>query len=271
MITRFLFTEEEVNFPAEWDKELTKYFKGSKRKESVAKGSGTIKATEGKLGFTFSTFRFIAKVSLATNVAWLVEKQVLFQRADQFAHLFLVLTWNLMCRGENTQKLCYSHMAWLEDAVGVVLPHTKGDQVGDRASTQDPRHIYANPFKPEICPILALGLYFLCHTEREDASDALFPGGQQAARFGTLLRAELRKSSVVAQLAVHGVKPGDLGTHSLRKGASTFVSSGSTAGPSITSICLRCGWSIGGVQDRYIRYERCGDEFCGRCVAGLGM
>ena len=51
----------------------------------------------------------------------------------------------------------------------------------------------------------------------------------------------------------------------------TFVCSGSTHGPSIISVCIRCDWSIGGVQDRYLRYENAGDQFLGRVVAGLPM
>ena len=51
----------------------------------------------------------------------------------------------------------------------------------------------------------------------------------------------------------------------------TFACSGSTGGPSIVSVCLRCGWSLGGVQDRYLRYEAAGDQFLGRVVAGLPL
>ncbi|ETV89022.1 hypothetical protein H257_00426 [Aphanomyces astaci] len=36
-------------------------------------------------------------------------------------------------------------------------------------------------------------------------------------------------------------KANDIGTHSIRKGSATFVSSDSTGGPSIVSVCLRCG------------------------------
>lgn len=50
-----------------------------------------------------------------------------------------------------------------------------------------------------------------------------------------------------------------------------FVSSGSTGGPSIVSVCLRCGWSLGNVMERYFRYEAAGDQFTGRTVAGLSV
>ncbi|KAF1785227.1 hypothetical protein GQ600_11667 [Phytophthora cactorum] len=45
----------------------------------------------------------------------------------------------------------------------------------------------------------------------------------------------------------------------------------STGGPSIVRICLHCGWSLGGVQDRYFRYESAGDQYLGRVVAGLPL
>lgn len=61
------------------------------------------------------------------------------------------------------------------------------------------------------------------------------------------------------------------GTHSIRKGVATFAGSGSTGGPSIASVCLRVGWALGGVQDRYIRYEAAGDQYLGRVVAGLPL
>ncbi|OWY97053.1 hypothetical protein PHMEG_00032510 [Phytophthora megakarya] len=59
------------------------------------------------------------------------------------------------------------------------------------------------------------------------------------------------------------------GTHSVRTGVATFACGGSTGGPSIVSVCLHCGWSIGVVQDRYFRYEAAGDQYLGRVVAGL--
>ena len=61
----------------------------------------------------------------------------------------------------------------------------------------------------------------------------------------------------------------DLGTHSIRKGASTYATSGSADGPTATSVYIRCGWSMGDVVDRYLQYEKAGDMFVGRLVSGL--
>ena len=63
----------------------------------------------------------------------------------------------------------------------------------------------------------------------------------------------------------------NLGAHSLRKGAVTYCSSGSTMAPSIIAICLRAGWSLKGVEDRYFRLENAMDQFLGRVVAGLDL
>ena len=66
-----------------------------------------------------------------------------------------------------------------------------------------------------------------------------------------------------------GVEKNTLGTHSCRKGAITVVSTGCTVSPPIASICLRAGWTLGTVKDRYIHYNKAGDQFCGRCVTGI--
>ncbi|OWZ06823.1 hypothetical protein PHMEG_00020873 [Phytophthora megakarya] len=57
----------------------------------------------------------------------------------------------------------------------------------------------------------------------------------------------------------------------MRKGTSTFFSSGSTACPPLVAVHLRAGWSIGGVQDRYLRHDTAGDLFVGRTVTGLSI
>ena len=37
----------------------------------------------------------------------------------------------------------------------------------------------------------------------------------------------------------------------------------------MASICLRACWSMGSIKDRYIHYEKAGDEFVGRTVTGI--
>ena len=65
-----------------------------------------------------------------------------------------------------------------------------------------------------------------------------------------------------------GMPPQYFGTHSVRKGAVTHISTGTTSCPPIASICLRANWSMPGVMNRYIKYENAGDQFVGKCVSG---
>ena len=50
-----------------------------------------------------------------------------------------------------------------------------------------------------------------------------------------------------------------------------MCSSGCTVSPPMTSICLRAGWTKGGVKDKYLHFEKAGDQFVGRCVSGLDV
>ena len=66
-----------------------------------------------------------------------------------------------------------------------------------------------------------------------------------------------------------GFEKGDLGIHSWRKGAHTYMNSGSTAGPSAAATCIRGGHTMGSVRDIYVLHEKAGDQYCGRILAGL--
>ena len=66
-----------------------------------------------------------------------------------------------------------------------------------------------------------------------------------------------------------GIDYKSLGSHSARKGVGTMVASGCTIGPPIVPLCLRAGWKLGGVKDKYLFLEGAGDMYCGRCAVGL--
>ena len=67
------------------------------------------------------------------------------------------------------------------------------------------------------------------------------------------------------------VQHGDLGNHSCRKGVGTMVSAGFTISPPIVSVCFRCGWVMGGVKYKYLKYEAAGDQYVVRCASGLNQ
>ncbi|ETO78834.1 hypothetical protein F444_06330, partial [Phytophthora nicotianae P1976] len=100
------------------------------------------------------------------------------------------------------------------------------------------------------------GVYLACHPRIQPSG--LFPGSDPKVSFGKALGSFLQKDGIGKSYGTHGCSYILL----WREG-------GSTGGPSIVSVCLRCGWSLGGVQDRYFRYKAAGDQFLGRVIAGL--
>jgi hypothetical protein len=138
----------------------------------------------------------------------------------------------------------------------------KADQTGEKIT---PKHIYANPWNPEICPILALSLHVFSTSFRPDNDDkTLLFVGTPYELFSKWLGTALKK---IPDL---GFCESDFGTHSFRKGIASFCA-GFIGGPSVIAIFLRAGWSLGQVQDRYITYSDGGDQLCGRVAAGLNF
>ena len=44
-----------------------------------------------------------------------------------FAHAFLTLTWNLICRSKNTVHIHIYHITWGSDSLIIKFAHTKTD------------------------------------------------------------------------------------------------------------------------------------------------
>ena len=60
-----------------------------------------------------------------------------------------------------------------------------------------------------------------------------------------------------------------IASHCVQKGFATLCACGVTFSPPMASICLRAGWSMGTIKDRYWHYEQAGDQYVGRTVAGI--
>jgi hypothetical protein len=76
-----------------------------------------------------------------------------------FAALFIVLSWNLVCRGNNTSKVRLSHWS-VFNALQVNFKHTKVDQPGD--TKRKKRHLFSNVYEYYIDLPFLMGLYFSC-------------------------------------------------------------------------------------------------------------
>ena len=221
--------------------------------QEVQNGNGRI--TTGKVPLSFALYKEIC--------GWMLEDD---SPSGRFAHTFLVLSWNLACRSSNTKTIHYHHLAWAGDALQVYFAHMKNDQTGDRP--RDPRHIYANPYNPTVCPLLSLTMYLL--VTPPTSSSALFPGSDQYNRYNKYLRNLLERKEVYV-MRNYGVDVGEIGAHSARKGAATYMTSGYVGGPMQQAVNIRCGWRMSGVTDTYCRYEAAGDQYCGRVVSGLPL
>lgn len=235
--------------------ELGTFFRGLKRTLAGAIADGDSAVKQGKDALPFELYKFLSSQLLRFGT-----------RDTIFARTFMILCWNLMSRSSNCIDIKYQHMEWREDALCIFFSQTKTDQCAERP--RDPRHIYANPIMPEVCPVLALGVFWSVFSF-EEGSNQLFPGSNQYERFRKTLTRFLGYDIVTPELARRAIDAENLGSHSMRKGAATYCSSGSTSCPSSAAIHLRAGWALGGVQDTYLRYESAGDMYVGRTVAGL--
>ena len=249
-----LFTQCEVSATAEFKEKLKKVMKGLKNSAASARGRIGANLREGKEPMPFSLYCALCK--------WLLEEGT---SEGIFAHCFLTVTWNLMCRSRNTVFAMREHISWISDAMQIQFAHTKRDREGKDGGWK--RSIFANPFMPEICCPTSVARFLALNPG--GAKGPLFSGSAQYDRFRRILNRVVTAHS--EDVRRFGVDPRDIGVHSIRKGAATYACNGTTSGASFASVCFRAGWSMGGTKDRYLQWEAAGDQVVGRIVAGLDV
>lgn len=235
---------------------LTQFIQGLKKVVAEDKKKTGQKLSEGKRHMSREVFEKLCKIFMKGE-------------SDEylFAHCFLTLEWNLMARADNVVDTQVSHIEWHSDCLVFHFAKQKGSQEGE--CVHRPWHVYANPLEPDICPVLAFAKYILTMPGVLEAngSNNLFPGNDQYRRFMGIFTKVLKENA--DEFKALGYLPSDLGSHSTRKGSATLVATGCTIAPPFSAICLRAGWSMGSVKERYIHYEKAGDQFVGRTVCGL--
>ena len=172
-----------------------------------------------------------------------------------------------MKRAENCVNAQVAHIQFCNDSLVFEFAKSKGHQDGEEHV--GPWHVYANPEEPHICPVLALARYLFMYPETFGGSRPLFEGTDEYNRYHKIFHEMVNDN--LEELKEMGVEKGDLGTHSARKGVGTWVTAGCTVGPPIVSVCVRMGWAMGGVKDRYLKLSAAGDQYTGRCAAGLDV
>ena len=170
-----------------------------------------------------------------------------------------------MKRAENCVDCKINHIHIRNDSLVFEFAKSKGHQNGEEHV--GPWHVYANPEEPHLCLVLSLARYLFTYPQLLNENASLFQGKSQYNRYAKLFLQMISDNK--AELQTLGVEEGDLGTHSCCKGVGTMVAAGCTVSPPIVSICVRAGWVMGGVKDRYLKRESAGDQYVGRCAAGL--
>jgi len=250
---KFFYQERGIDIPRLLNQNLSKWMDGYKRKIAILKVKGIMKNKEGKLPISYLQCARLCEAAL-----FAVDTRAV---SSSFVHPFMILCWNMFARSCSVTDLHYHHLSWDNDALIIDMSKQKADQAGDRIT---PKHVYANPWSPAICPVLALALHIFGNAFRVEGGDKekVFLSNSSYDTFSKWLALALKSMSNL------GFAPTDFGTHSFRKGIASFVA-GFIGGPGIISIFLRAGWSCGPVQDRYLTYADGGDQLCGRVACGL--
>ena len=235
---------------------LAIYKKGSRRTSAKEKKKLGISTAEGKKHMPFAAYKKLARLLFESK-----------KPEDIPAHTFFVLDWNLVSRAETVVESKIDVVSFTEDALVFEMGITKTDQEGTK-NVDHPWHIYSCPECPEICAHLAFARHVMYNPTILSGQAELFEGRSQYERFNKIFRDYVNHPEHREEFASLGMTPADFGTHSIRKGAATHISTGSTACPPIASICLRANWAMPGVLNRYIKYENAGDQFVGKCVSG---
>jgi hypothetical protein len=186
-----------------------------------------------------------------------------------FAYCYLVLTWNLACRLGITARIKFRDVLWTQlfDLFAKHFAHSMTNPTGEESKY--PRHIYANPLNPIVCPLVALGLYLTsCFNTVQNNNGKLFPGAFQESRFAGLFSRVVNENW--DQVSAMGYKRSEVGTHSIRMGAVSYIES-LPGGPPAASVCIRAGWTMGKVKDVYMRYVTSSDQFVGRSLCLLSV
>jgi len=212
------------------------FINGYKKTVADKKLRGVMAISEGKAPLSFSGYIHICRFLVN-----LVPSSIFNWQLIMFAWLFMVFCWNLIGRSNTVGNIMLQHMDWGGDCIKIKIAKHKGDQTGEGIGNE--KHIYANPYNPAICPILALAVFIFCKYRGNDVvRQQLFD------RFGKALMKVLKSVRDANPNIDLGAVIEHLGTHSKRKGAASYLLSMFFL--SAVNVYLRAGWSLGNVQDR---------------------
>jgi hypothetical protein len=235
---------------------IPQYKKGSARTGAKQRQQLGLRQNEGRDPLPFAAYVYLAEILARSTDPEHVS-----------ANLFLVLDWNLISRADTAIQQNIEHVGMQSDSVVIEMGPTKTDQEAKKHQDH-PYHLYSVPKNPAICIVTALAKHLVTRPHLLTGRHKLFEGSNQYEHYNSILCKIVQSDEHRDAFIARGLNPNYFGSHSLRKGAVTHTSSGITSSPPIASICIRTGWAMPGVMNRYIKYESAGDQYVGRSVSG---
>ena len=124
-----------------------------------------------------------------------------------------------MKREENWVTVKINHIHFHGDCLVFEFEKSKGHQKGE--NNLGSWHVYANPSKMWLCPVLSLPRYLFCYPDVLKGDVPLFEGKSQFTRYATRLAKLVKKLDT--RLKILGFESGDPGYHSCHKGVAKMV------------------------------------------------
>ena len=103
----------------------------------MRKQAGDVPMKEGRNKLQLNLYMQFAKYFFAEDMV-----------AENFTNTW---AWNLMCRSMNISTITASALSWAGDCIGVEYGM---DKTHKKASKIILKHVFANPFQPEVCEII---------------------------------------------------------------------------------------------------------------------
>jgi hypothetical protein len=256
-----LFTEckvaRDVNAQVKqmWE-QIPLYKKGSARKGAKERQALGLRMTEGKDPMSLAAYIQLAEILCKSP-----------DPEHNAAHLFLLLDWNLISRADTVVNSNIELVGMGSNALRFEIGPTKTDPTG-KNNLDHPFHVYSCPENPAICTVLALCKHLINQPQILKGKCPLFEGSNQYQHYCNILRRIVQDPRHRQSFIDRGLNPNYFGTHSMRKGAVTYIACDITSSPPISSIVIRANWTFPGVLTRYIKHESAGDQYVGRCVSG---
>lgn len=146
---------------------------------------------------------------------------------------------------------------------------SKADKNADRLSE---KNLYANPHDWKLCSWTAVGIYLSLQGEEKFNENSHLVLNKDAVE-GTAATSFCEEIQSVVLPHVEEIsvimEVSKFNPYDFTKGSASYVVSGTTQPPPLTSVCRRVEWSIGKVLDTYWHFGTIGDQYLGPVLAGL--